>query len=87
MMHPMTDQLVKQHMQQLLREAEAERLASEARNAAHTPSQGLTASVRAALAAIAGLGQRHAPAPTEPASATGTTGGGAGLSVATPAPS
>ena len=87
MLQPMSEQLAKLHTQQLLREADAERLAREARGGAHHPMEGRIASLcagLAALAAIARLGQHRTPPPAEPVP---TDGSSAGLSVTTPAAS
>jgi hypothetical protein len=51
--------LVKQHTQDLLREAEAARLCAEAKRGSAHPSTGLVAPLRAALAAIARIGQQE----------------------------
>jgi hypothetical protein len=84
-----TRQLVKLHTQELLREADAERLAREAtregQRGTHPSRKGLIVSARAALtvlAAIARLGHHHAPAQVEP---TPTVGREGGRSVGTPA--
>ena len=72
MVHPSPEiirQLARLHTQQMLREAEAERLAREARRGAHPSAKGPIAPVRAALVAltaIARIGQHHTPAPVEP---------------------
>ena len=61
-MMPMTSNnslyLVKQHNQDFLREAEADRLYDEARRGSTHPPASLLAPLRAALAAIARIGQQ-----------------------------
>jgi hypothetical protein len=59
--------LVKHHSQDLLREAEAERLKNEARRGSAHPSTGLVAPLRAALVAIARIGQQGVPEQVRPA--------------------
>jgi hypothetical protein len=58
--------LVQQHNQDLLREAEADRLYKEARRGAVHPTTGLLAPLQAALAAIARIGQQGGPEPVKP---------------------
>ena len=69
-MMPMTPNnalyLVKQHNQDLLREAEADRLYDQARRGSGGPTTGLLAPLHAALAAIARMGQQGVPEPVKP---------------------
>lgn len=58
--------LVKQHTQDLLREAEADRLYKEARRGAVHSTTGLLAPLHAALAAIARMSQQGVPEPVKP---------------------
>jgi hypothetical protein len=58
--------LVKQHSQDLLREAEAERLCNEAKRGSEHPTTSLLAPLHAALSAIARIGQQAVPEPVKP---------------------
>jgi hypothetical protein len=58
--------LVKQHTQDLLREAEADRLYQEAKRGSAHPTTGLLAPLHAALAAIARIGQHAVPESVKP---------------------
>ena len=59
--------LVQQHSQDLLREAEADRLCEEAKHGSAHPTTSLVAPLRAALAAIARIGQQGVPERVQPA--------------------
>jgi hypothetical protein len=59
MMNPMTPELAKQHMQELLREAEAARLSQQVESQPPHPASSLLAPFRAILAAIAREGQQR----------------------------
>ena len=59
MMTLMTPELAKQHMQELLREAEAARLSEQVQNRPPHPASHLLAPFRAVLAAIAREGQQE----------------------------
>jgi hypothetical protein len=69
-MMPMTPNnalyLVKQHNQDLLREAEADCLYDEAKRGSAHPTTGILAPLHAALAAIARIGQQAAPESVKP---------------------
>jgi hypothetical protein len=84
-MPEITQQLAKLHTQQLLREADADRLAREARRGMPHPAGHLLAHARAALAALVRLGQQRTSSPVKPAKPAQTTGTGVGLPAATPA--
>jgi hypothetical protein len=58
-MMPMTPEMAKQHMQELLREAEAARLSQQVRSRPPHPASILLAPFRAVLAAIAREGQQQ----------------------------
>jgi hypothetical protein len=58
--------LVKQHSQDLLREAEADRLYQEARRGSEHPTTDLLAPLHAALSAIARIGQHAVPESVKP---------------------
>jgi hypothetical protein len=59
MMNPMTPELAKQHMQELLREAETARLSQQVENPSPHPASHLLAPFRAVLASIARAGQQR----------------------------
>ena len=69
-MMPMTPNnalyLVKQHNQDLLREAEADRLYHEAKRGAAHSTTGLLAPLHAAMAVIARMSQQGVPEPVKP---------------------
>jgi hypothetical protein len=69
-MMPMTPNnalyLVKQHNQDLLREAEADRLYNEAKRGSAHLTMGLLAPLHAAMAAIARIGQQAVPESVKP---------------------
>jgi hypothetical protein len=58
--------LVQQHNQDLLREAEADRLCQEAKRGSAHPTAGLLAPLHAALTAIARIGQHAVPESVKP---------------------
>jgi hypothetical protein len=59
MMTPMTPELAKQHMQELLREAEAARLSQQVQSPSPHPASVLLAPFRTVLAALAREGLRQ----------------------------
>jgi hypothetical protein len=59
MMNPMTPELAKQHMQELLREAEAARLSQQVESPSPHPTSSLLAPFRAVLATLARAGQQQ----------------------------
>jgi hypothetical protein len=84
MMNPMTPELAKQHMQELLREAEAARLSEQVQNRPPHPASILLAPFRAVLAAIAREGQQQR---TEQVASMEKAESGADLPVAKPSAS
>jgi hypothetical protein len=58
--------LMKQHNQDILREAEADRLYNEAKRGAAHPTAGLLAPLHAAMAAIARIAQQRVSEPVKP---------------------
>jgi hypothetical protein len=58
-MMPMNPEMAKQHMQELLREAEAARLSQQVQNPSPHPASILLTPFRAVLAALASAGQQQ----------------------------
>jgi hypothetical protein len=88
MLYPHPDnafQLSKLRAEQLLREAETERMLREARSEMPHPASRLISPVRGALAAVAQLIRGRTPSAEEQVETPQTTGGGFGTQAANPA--
>jgi hypothetical protein len=78
-------QLSKLRAEQLIREAETERMLREARSAMPHPASRLISPVRGAFAAVAHLIRGRTPSPEEQVEIPQTTGSGFGTPAANPA--